>query len=84
MDRSGNKCYGNIGRDLNAVLRNMLYIVEETIRTGERPEAFRRSKIDEGLSHCPPGKLALLAYPNLLKFWKRFKYASKASFAEGE
>ena len=28
----------------------MLYIVEETIRTGERPEAFRRSKIDEGLS----------------------------------
>lgn len=40
---------GNIGRDLNAV-RNMLYIVLEVMRTGVRPEAFRRGKIGEGLS----------------------------------
>jgi len=28
----------------------MLYIVKEMIRTGERPMAFRRNKIDEGLA----------------------------------
>ena len=51
-EKDSNCLRGNIGRDLNAV-RNMVYITKETIRTGDRPVAFRRTgcnKFDLGLS----------------------------------